>query len=284
MTIASMLSARTRVQDYFVIEGGVPLQGRIRPEGNKNAALPLLAASLLTAEPVVIDNVPRIRDVDAMLELLDDLGGEASFTGPSRVRLCAAEVRKTSRDARLAERIRASLLLAGPLLARCGRVELPPPGGDVIGRRRVDTHLLAFEALGATADVGQTYQVWAEGGLRGTELFLDEASVTGTENAIMAAVLAAGETTILNAACEPHVQDLCRLLVSMGADIEGIGSNVVRIRGQRSLRGCEHRVCPDHIEVWSFIGLAAVTGGDVPLEGREGDELPGTPPAVPPPR
>src|SRR4051812_19272932 len=298
MTIASMLSARTRVQDYFVIEGGAPLAGRIRPEGNKNAALPLLAASLLTSEPVELDNVPRIRDVDAMLELLDDLGVEVAWTGANRVRLRAADVRTTALDVRLAERIRASLLLAGPLLARCGRVELPPPGGDVIGRRRVDTHLLAFEGLGATISVGQTYRIWAEGGLRGTELFLDEASVTGTENAIMAAVLAAGETTILNAACEPHVQDLCRLLVSMGADIEGIGSNGVRIRGQRALRGREHpassdhieggpvlglgagpggggehRVCSDHIEVGSFIGLAAVTGGDVTIEDCEIQDL-----------
>jgi UDP-N-acetylglucosamine 1-carboxyvinyltransferase len=268
-----MLSARTRVQDFFVIEGGAPLSGRIRPEGNKNAALPLLAASLLTSEPVELDNVPRIRDVDAMLELLDDLGVEVAWIGSNRVRLRAADVRTTALDARLSERIRASLLLAGPLLARCGRVELPPPGGDVIGRRRVDTHLLAFEGLGATISVGQTYRIWAEGGLRGSELFLDEASVTGTENAIMAAVLAAGETTILNAACEPHVQDLCRLLVSMGADIEGIGSNVLRIRGQRSLRGCEHRVCPDHIEVGSFIGLAAVTGGDVTIEDCEVHDL-----------
>jgi UDP-N-acetylglucosamine 1-carboxyvinyltransferase len=259
-----MISSRARTQDFFVIEGGRPLSGRIRPEGNKNAALPLLAATLLTDEEVVLENVPRIRDVDAMIELMHDLGAEVSWR-ENTVTVRAADIVKTSLDERLAERIRASILLAGPLLARFGRAEVPPPGGDVIGRRRVDTHLLAFAGLGAQFEVDSAYHIWAVDGLQGGELFLDEASVTGTENAVMAAVLATGETTIMNAACEPHVVDLCRLLVKMGAEIDGIGSNMLRIHGQQRLGGARHRVCPDHIEVGSFIGLAAVTGGEITI-------------------
>jgi UDP-N-acetylglucosamine 1-carboxyvinyltransferase len=264
---------RPRHQDYFVIEGGTPLSGSIRPEGNKNAALPLLAATLLTDEEVVLDNVPRIRDVDTMLELLDDIGAEVGWTGPNQVRVRAAEIHKLELDDRLSERIRASILLAGPLLARFGRVELPPPGGDVIGRRRIDTHLLAFRALGVEVYANRSYRLAALGRLQGAELFLDEASVTGTENAVMAASLADGVTVISNAACEPHVQDLCRMLVSMGGEIEGIGSNLLRIHGQTSLRGCQHTVGPDNIEVGSFIGLAAATGGDVTITDVEPADL-----------
>ena len=182
--------------------------------------------------------------------------------------MCAADVSTTALDERLAERIRASILLAGPLLGRFGRAEVPPPGGDVIGRRRVDTHLFALAGLGAIVEVERAYKFWAPGGLRGAELFLDEASVTGTENALMAAALAEGRTTIVNAACEPHVQELCELLQSMGSHIEGIGSNLLHIDGRRELGGAWHRVRADHIEIGSFIGLAAVTGGDLVIEAR----------------
>jgi UDP-N-acetylglucosamine 1-carboxyvinyltransferase len=271
--LTGMLMTRARPQDYFVIEGGGPIAGRIRPEGNKNSALPLLAATLLTSEPVVLTNVPRIRDVETMLELLDDLGAEVTWIGANEVRVCAADVSTTTLDERLAERIRASILLAGPLLGRFGRAEVPPPGGDVIGRRRVDTHLFALTALGAMVEIDRAYKFWAPGGLHGAELFLDEASVTGTENALMAAALAEGRTTIENAACEPHVQELCELLCAMGAKIEGVGSNLLRIEGQRELEGATHRVRADHIEIGSFIGLAAVTGGDLVIEDADPRDL-----------
>jgi UDP-N-acetylglucosamine 1-carboxyvinyltransferase len=271
--LTGMLMTRARPQDYFVIEGGGPISGRIRPEGNKNAALPLLAATLLTAEPVTLSNMPRIRDVETMLELLDDLGAEVAWTGPNEVRVCAADVSTTALDERLAERIRASILLAGPLLGRFGRAEVPPPGGDVIGRRRVDTHLFALAGLGAMVEIDRSYKFWAPSGLHGAELFLDEASVTGTENALMAAALAEGSTTIVNAACEPHVQELCELLCSMGSKIDGIGSNLLHIEGRRELGGAAHRVRADHIEIGSFIGLAAVTGGDLVIEDAEPRDL-----------
>ena len=264
---------RSRVNDYFVIEGGRPLSGTIRAEGNKNAALPLLAATVLTAEPVTFSNMPRIRDVETMLELLEDLGAECEWIGPNEVRVCAAGVERTTLDATLAERIRASILLAGPLVGRFGRAEMPPPGGDVIGRRRVDTHLLALQALGAEVTVGRSFCFDAPEGLVGADFFLDEASVTGTENAVMAAALARGETTIHNAACEPHVQDLCRLLIKLGVEIDGLGSNILRIRGASELGGAEHEVCSDHIEVGSFIGMAAVTGGDLTITGAEPNDL-----------
>jgi UDP-N-acetylglucosamine 1-carboxyvinyltransferase len=259
--------------ESFVIEGGVPLRGTVRPAGNKNAALPILAACLLTSDPVTLDNVPRIRDVEAMIELLCDIGAEAEWLGPNRLRVWAAEVTKTSLDAELCTRIRASILFAGPLLARFGTADIPPPGGDVIGRRRVDTHLMAFSGLGAEVQATRSYRLRAPTGLRGADLYLDEASVTGTENAVMAAVLAHGTTTISNAACEPHVQDLCRLLTAMGARIDGIGSNVLTIHGVSSLGGCSHRVGADHIEVASFIGLAAVTGGEVVIEDAAVEHL-----------
>ena len=203
--------------ETFVIEGGVPLSGRVRPAGNKNAALPILAACLLTADPVVLENVPRIRDVEAMIELLVDIGADVEWEDTNTLRIWAADVTSTRLDPELCTRIRASILLAGPLLARFGSADVPPPGGDVIGRRRVDTHLMAFAALGADVEVDRQYHLRAPHGLTGSDMYLDEASVTGTENAVMAAVLARGTTTIYNAACEPHVQDLCHLLNAMGA-------------------------------------------------------------------
>ena len=213
-----------------MIEGGRPLAGSVRAAGNKNGALPILAACLLTGEPVTLTNVPRIRDVETMMALLQALGAEAEWTDANVVRVHAADLTTHEVDDVLAERIRASFLLAGPLLARVGRASVPPPGGDVIGRRRLDPHLHAFERLGAEISVGERYELRATR-LQGTEVFLDEASVMGTGNAVMAAVLAPGATTLTNAACEPHVQDLCRFLVSLGADIREIGSNTLHIHG-----------------------------------------------------
>jgi UDP-N-acetylglucosamine 1-carboxyvinyltransferase len=258
--------------EAFVIEGGRPLNGTIRAAGNKNAALPIVAACLLTEEPVLLTNVPTIRDVETMLGLVADLGVDVEHVGPGEIRIQAAALSKHELDEQLCSRIRASILLAGPLVARHGEAIVPPPGGDVIGRRRIDTHVHALARLGADIRANRRYTMRAER-LRGASIFLDEASVTGTENVIMAAVLAEGETTIANAASEPHVQDLCRFLASLGAEIEGIGSNVLRIRGVERLRGGEWRICPDHIEVASFIGLAAVTNGDILIEDVVPDHL-----------
>jgi UDP-N-acetylglucosamine 1-carboxyvinyltransferase len=261
-----------RLAEAFVIEGGQPLHGRVTAAGNKNGALPILAACLLTTEPVVLHNVPRIRDVETMIALIADLGAEIDWTGENEVRVHAAELSTHELDAELASRIRASFLLAGPLLARLGRASVPPPGGDVIGRRRLDPHIHAFAQLGTEIDIGARYEL-RTGGLSGTHIFLDEASVMATENTVMAASLTPGETAIGNAACEPHIQDLCRFLRSLGADIDGIESNVLRVRGVESLRGGEWRVGPEHIEVGSFIGLAAVTGGDVTIDNVEPKDL-----------
>jgi len=258
--------------DAFVIEGKQPLNGTIRAAGNKNGALPILAACLLTDEPVTLANIPRIRDVDTMLELLVDLGADAGWTGMNEVRVHAASVAKSAPDLALCSKIRASFLLAGPLLARFGRATMPPPGGDVIGRRRLDPHIHAFNELGATIDIGSTYDIHGTA-LRGANVFLDEASVMATENTIMAAVLTDGETVLGNAACEPHVQDLCRFLVSLGAQIAGIESNVLRIEGVERLSGGDWTIGPDHIEVGSFIGMAAITGGDVTIEGVRPHDL-----------
>jgi UDP-N-acetylglucosamine 1-carboxyvinyltransferase len=259
--------------DAFVIEGSQPLSGRIRAAGNKNGALPILAACLLASDPVTLTNVPRIRDVDTMLELLSDLGSDAGWTGPNEVRIETATVAKSAPDVALCKKIRASFLLAGPLLARFGRATMPPPGGDVIGRRRLDPHIHAFAELGAAIDIGgPTFEMRTDG-LRGAHVFLDEASVMATENAVMAAVMTPGETVIGNAACEPHVQDLCRFLVSLGARIEGIESNVLRIEGVEHLGGGDWTIGCDHIEVGSFIGMAAITGGDVTVEGVRAKDL-----------
>ena len=253
------------LMESFVIEGGRPLSGSVQVAGNKTAALPIIAAALLTEEPVTLTNVPAIKDVAAMLELVSDLGVEVDLRGNGVVRIVAEDVRKTELDAELCTRIRASILLAGPLVARWGDAIVPPPGGDVIGRRRLDTHIHALTRLGAEIVAERPLHLKAAG-LDGTHVFLDEASVTGTENAVMAAALARGETTIVNAACEPHVQDLCRFLVSLGARIDGIGSNVLMIRGVDRLGGGEWRICPDHIEAASFIGLGAVTDGELVVE------------------
>src|SRR6266511_1472838 len=241
----------------------MPLSGTVRAAGNKNGVLPILAACVLTDEPVELGNVPRIRDVDTMLALLADLGADVEWIGPNDVRVHAAEIRKSTLDAELCSRMRASFLLAGPLLVRSGGAIVPPPGGDVIGRRRLDPHV---HALGAQIELNGGYEMQATG-LRGASIFLDEASVMATENVVMAAVLTPGTTMIGNAACEPHVQDLCRFLGSLGARIEGIESNVLRIEGVDRLRGGAWTIGPDHVEVASFVGLAAVTGGDLTVEG-----------------
>ncbi len=260
------------LKQSFVIEGGSRLSGHVRAAGNKNAALPILAACVLTDQPVALENVPRINDVETMLALLRQIGAEAEWAGPNDVRVHVADVATTELDEDLCREIRASILLAGPLLARCGRAIVPPPGGDVIGRRRIDTHMHALAALGAEFTMGRRYELVGPE-LRGTGMFLDEASVTGTENAVMAASLASGETLIGNAACEPHVQDLCRFLVTLGARIEGIGSNLLRIEGVERLGGGSFRICPEHIEVASFIGLAAVTGSEITIEDAVPDDL-----------
>ena len=256
----------------FVVTGGHRLAGTIRPAGNKNAALPVIAATLLADGPVVVENVPRIRDVETLVELIVDLGAAVAWNGANAVTIDPRPLRPKPLNPELCSRIRASILLAGPLLARFGKVVLPPPGGDVIGRRRVDTHFLALERLGASVTTGDSYILESDQ-LAGTDLFLDEPSVTATENALMAAAMARGTTVIRNAASEPHVQDTARMLVAMGAAIDGIGSNTYVIEGGRPLHGARYAIGPDHIEVGSFIGLAAVTHGDVRIEGVRADEL-----------
>ncbi|HEX9282336.1 MAG TPA: UDP-N-acetylglucosamine 1-carboxyvinyltransferase [Gemmatimonadales bacterium] len=258
----------------FSVTGGRPLKGTIRPAGNKNAALPILAATLLADGPCRIDNVPHIRDVETMLELLGHLGAAVRWTGPNGVEVDASSAQPRELDPALCARIRASILLAGPMLARFGRVSLPPPGGDVIGRRRVDTHFLALERLGAEITVGATYQLEAKH-LAAADVFLDEPSVTATENALMAAVAARGTTVLRNAAGEPHVQDLAHFLSGLGAKIEGIGTNTLAVQGGAPLKGggAPFTIGPDHIEIGSFIGLAAVTNGAVTIDGVRGDEL-----------
>src|SRR5919204_933111 len=256
-----MAAVTTRAFESFVIEGGHPLQGHVEAAGNKNGALPILAACLLTTEPVVLRNVPRILDVQTMIGLLVDVGADVEWIGLNELRVRAADIRKRELDAELCSRMRASFLLAGPLLARLGSVSVPPPGGDVIGRRRLDPHIHALAELGVEIELNGSFEMQTEG-LRGRHIFLDEASVMATENTVMAAVLATGETVIGNAACEPHVQDLCRFLVSLGARIQGIESNVLRIEGVQELHGGEWRIGPDHIEGARFIGLAAITHRD----------------------
>ena len=255
-----------------MIEGGRPLSGTIRASGNKNGALPILAASILASGEVRLSNVPRIRDVETMVDLIRDIGADVEWTGPNDVRIDPSGVTKTSLDPDLSREIRASFLLAGPLLARFGHVTVPPPGGDVIGRRRLDTHVHAFQELGVEVELNGAYEMRTDG-LRGKRLYLDEASVSGTESAIMAAVLAQGRTCVGHAACEPHIQDLCRFLVQLGAVIDGIGSNVLHIEGVDELTGGEYRIGPEHVEVASFAALAALTGGDVTIEDVEPDDL-----------
>lgn len=246
--------------EKFLIQGGVPLNGEIIPSGNKNAALPMLAACLLTDEPVTLTNVPEIRDVHNMRALLASLGVDFTTLGPHVWRVEARNVRPADLDPDICRKIRASILLAGPMTARAHELLLPPPGGDVIGRRRVDTHFLALKALGAEVLYDRSYNIHA-GQLKGADILLDEASVTGTENAIMACVCAEGSSWIRNAASEPHIQELCHFLNSLGAQIENIGSNTLHIQGVPKLHGGEAAIGPDYLEVASFIGAAAVTHG-----------------------
>jgi len=249
--------------EKFIIEGGIPLKGEMTPAGNKNAALPMLAATLLTSEPVILHNVPDIRDVRDMRQLISLLGVDVENLGGNSWRVTARTVRPTDLDPDLCSRIRASILLAGPMLARSGEIHLPPPGGDVIGRRRLDTHLLALKTLGAEVQYRRSFDFRARRRLKGANILLDEASVTGTENAIMAAVTARGTTVIRNAASEPHVQELCQMLNTLGARISGIGSNTLVIEGVDELHGGEVTVGPDYLEVVSYIGAAVVTHGEL---------------------
>jgi UDP-N-acetylglucosamine 1-carboxyvinyltransferase len=258
--------------EKFVIEGGVPLCGHVTPSGNKNAALPIIAASLLTDEPLTLKNVPRIRDVEDMLAVLAEIGVEIHEREGHTLTLRAANLRGSRLNAALCAQIRASILFAGPLLARRGEIFLPPPGGDVIGRRRVDTHLTALRQLGAEIDVTDGYQLRCNE-LIGTEIFLDEASVTATENALMAAARARGMTIIRNAASEPHVSELAQVLNRMGARVDGIGSNTLTIHGVEQLHGAEFEIGPDHIEVGSFIALAAATHGEVVIHNTRPQNL-----------
>jgi UDP-N-acetylglucosamine 1-carboxyvinyltransferase len=259
--------------ERFIIEGGAQLHGTVTPSGNKNSALPILAASLMTDEPLTVRNVPRIRDVEDMLALLADLGVEVTELSRHDLVLRARDVRTTELSRELCAQIRASILLAGPMLSRAHEIKLPPPGGDVIGRRRVDTHLTALRALGAQVSIGDGFQMRTTG-LRGSEIFLDEASVTATENALMAAATAQGTTVLMNAASEPHVQELARCLNSMGARISGIGSNALIVEGVDRLHGADVTIGPDHIEVGSFIGLAAATHSELLIQNAAPEHLP----------
>ena len=250
----------------YIIEGSYPIRGRIRASGNKNAALPCIAAALLTDESVVLRNIPDIEDAQVMLQILSALGATVErLAGRGEWKITTHDIKSSEVPVELARKIRASILLAGPLLARTGKVQLPPPGGDVIGRRRLDTHFLALSALGAQVEIDGVFNITANK-LVGVEIFLDEASVTATENAIMACVLAEGRTVIQNAASEPHVQDLCRMLNSMGAKITGIGSNILTISGVSRLHGTDFKIGSDFMEVGSFIGLAAVSRGELIIE------------------
>jgi UDP-N-acetylglucosamine 1-carboxyvinyltransferase len=252
--------------NQYLIEGGYPINGTIQASGNKNAALPCIAAALLTDDPVILRNIPDIEDVQVMLAIYRALGGEVQALAPNTYQLKVGDIRISEIPLEYARKIRASILFAGPLLTRTGKAILPPPGGDIIGRRRLDTHFLALTELGAAVKSNGAF-IFTAPLLAGTDIFLDEASVTATENAIMAAVLAKGNTLLTNAASEPHVQDLCRMLVSMGAHIEGIGSNILSIEGVQKLAGCDFEIGADFMEVGSFIGLAAVTRGDLFIQG-----------------
>jgi UDP-N-acetylglucosamine 1-carboxyvinyltransferase len=258
--------------EFFQIDGGVPLSGTVTPSGNKNAALPLLAACLLTSERVTLHNIPIIQDVLTMRQLLETLGVKITEISPHSWRLQADAISPARLDKELCRNIRASILLAGPMVARYGRIEIPPPGGDIIGRRRLDTHFYALEKLGIKNDLNRNFILWRDK-LRGADILLDEASVTGTENAIMAAVLAEGKTILRNAASEPHVQDLCNFLNLLGANIDGIGSNRLIIEGVESLGGGEFIISPDYLEVVSFISAAVVTKGSIRIKNAGTEHL-----------
>ncbi|WP_375418475.1 UDP-N-acetylglucosamine 1-carboxyvinyltransferase [uncultured Hymenobacter sp.] len=256
----------------FEVRGGQRLQGEIVPQGAKNEALQILCAVLLTAEPVTISNIPDIRDVNKLIELLRDMGVKVERLAPDTYRFQADAVNldylDTPEFTAQGRALRGSVMILGPMLSRFGRCQLPKPGGDKIGRRPLDTHFVGLEKLGGhlTVEGPDFYRLTAENGLRGTHMLLDEASVTGTANIAMAAVLAEGTTSIYNAACEPYLQQLCRMLVRMGANIQGIGSNLLTIEGVGKLGGTEHRMLPDMIEIGSFIGLAAMTGSEITIK------------------
>ncbi|WGK70059.1 UDP-N-acetylglucosamine 1-carboxyvinyltransferase [Candidatus Haliotispira prima] len=256
----------------YKVEGGHPLKGSVRIQGNKNAALPCLAATLLSDEPIVLENLPALRDVEVMLGILEKMGSVVERLSPNSYRIQTTDIRPEMLQESDSGKVRASVLFVGPLLARLGSVKLPLPGGDVIGKRRLDTHFLAMKALGASGSVNGFLHFQANK-LVGSNIFLDEASVTATENAIMAAALAEGETVIENAASEPHVQDLCLMINAMGGEITGIGSNILRIRGKKSLHGAEFKISPDFMEISSFIGLAAVTQSELELIGVQHSHL-----------
>jgi UDP-N-acetylglucosamine 1-carboxyvinyltransferase len=258
--------------EKFVIEGIHPIQGTVVPSGNKNAAFPLISAALLTDEPVTLHNLPDIGDVRTMLDVVEDLGVELTRHSPNSVTLRTGAIRKTTPDPILFGDIRGALLLMGSMVAREGRIDLPRPGGDQIGRRRIDTHLLALKQLGARLEFDDQLVLLADR-LHGADILLDEASVTATENAILAAAIAEGTTTIRNAASEPHVQDLCHLLNQMGARIKGIGSNTLTIHGAQRLHGTTYTLGADYLEVGGFIGLAAVTGGEVLIKNASPEYL-----------
>jgi UDP-N-acetylglucosamine 1-carboxyvinyltransferase len=258
----------------FLIEGGHSLRGEITPSGNKNAALALLPACILTDEPVVLHNIPDIGDVRTFRQILESIGVEIEVLSPNSWRLHARQISRADLNPDLCRKIRASILLAGPMLGRSGGIDIPPPGGDVIGRRRVDTHLLALETLGATTKFdGRIFKLRAPKRLVGANILLDEASVTATENAVMAAVTAKGPTILRNAASEPHVQDLCRFLNHLGAQIEHIGSNTLHIEGVDKLHGGEFTIGADYMEVVSFIGAAVVTGGEIRIRDASPEHL-----------
>jgi UDP-N-acetylglucosamine 1-carboxyvinyltransferase len=262
LTILTVFKGDLIKMEEFIIEGGYPLHGEVTPSGNKNAALPLLAACLLTAEPVTLRNVPQIRDVQAMRKLIENLGAVVEELDMTTWRITTRELVPSHLDPDLCRRIRASILIAGPVVARAGSLRLPPPGGDVIGRRRLDTHILALRALGAKVTYDRVFEIEADE-LHGADILLDEASVTATENAVMAAVLAKGETRIRNAASEPHVQEVCQFLNILGARIDGIGSNTLHINGVSQLKGGEFTIGPDLLEIVSYIGAAVVTHGEI---------------------
>ncbi|MDR0908621.1 MAG: UDP-N-acetylglucosamine 1-carboxyvinyltransferase [Spirochaetaceae bacterium] len=262
--------------DKYLIEGGHPIKGSIKASGNKNAALACIAAALLTDEEVILRNIPDIEDVQVMFDVYRSFGGTVEQIAPNAYKMKLEDIKESHVPKDAAKKIRASILFAGPLLARTGKATLPPPGGDVIGRRRLDTHFLALTELGASVAVNGKFTFTApKGGLKGADIFLDEASVTATENALMAASLAKGPTVLSNAAGEPHVQDLCRMLIEMGVSIEGIGSNMLTIhsgegktaKGMSALHGCDFTIGTDFMEVGSFIGLAAATHGELIIEG-----------------
>ncbi len=256
----------------YRIEGGIPIRGTIAASGNKNAALPCIAATLLTEDEVILRNIPNIEDTNVMLLILQSLGGTVERIGLHAWKIRPKNINRSDIPAELSKKIRASILFAGPLVARTGKAVMPPPGGDVIGRRRVDTHFLALQELGARIEIDGTFNFVANK-LAGADIFLDETSVTATENAVMAAVLAEGHTTITNAASEPHVQDLCEMLVSMGAKISGIGSNILQIDGVKKLHGTDFSIGPDFMEIGSYIGLAAATKGSITITGIRPREM-----------